>query len=212
MPRRRFRGRDSYARRAPSREPYDAVLIVCEGTKTEKYYFDGLKAAHRLSSANIEIAPLGKDPLSVVTHAISELERDDTLTRAYCVFDRDGHATYGDAIRKAGDHKLGKNGRLKLAVSVPCFEVWPLLHFRYTTQPIEGAGNHSPGDRTLSLVQQEMPDYSKCDRAIFEKLSPKLKDALQRAKKLATHNAKSASDNPATEVHCLVQYLIGLKR
>lgn len=37
------------------REPYDVVLIVCEGSKTEPAYFTALKNELRLSSANISI-------------------------------------------------------------------------------------------------------------------------------------------------------------
>lgn len=60
----------SYSRHAPQREAYDAVLIVCEGEKSEPKYFNGLKGAYRLSSANIHIMPAdGTDPMSVVTFA-----------------------------------------------------------------------------------------------------------------------------------------------
>ena len=48
-----------FRRRSRQREPYDRVLIVCEGT-TEKIYFDGLVFSLRLSSANILISS-GRD-------------------------------------------------------------------------------------------------------------------------------------------------------
>jgi len=34
---------ESYRRLSPQREPYDYVLIVCEGEKTEPNYFYGLR-------------------------------------------------------------------------------------------------------------------------------------------------------------------------
>jgi hypothetical protein len=212
MARRHFRTRDSYARRGPTREPYDAVLIICEGGKTEPHYFEGLKSAHRLSSTNIAVQPMGRDPLSLVDRAITELERDPDLTHAYCVFDRDAHATYGNAVRKASDHTLGKIGRLRLAVSIPCFEVWPLLHFAYSTAAIVGGGGKTPGEKALADLQKVMPDYSKSDRRIFDKLAPKLDDALRHAARLARHNRESDSDNPSTGLHELVEYLIRLKK
>lgn len=59
----RHRKAADYARRAPAREPYDRVLIVCEGEKTEPQYFNGLRLAERLSSANIRVTPAdGSDP------------------------------------------------------------------------------------------------------------------------------------------------------
>lgn len=36
------RHRGSVARGKPRREPYDRVMIVCEGSKTELLYFRGL--------------------------------------------------------------------------------------------------------------------------------------------------------------------------
>lgn len=211
MARRRFRSRNSYERRGPTREPYDVVIIVCEGGRTEPNYFNGLKVAHRLSSANVDVQPMGMDPLNLVDHAIGELKTDSTLTHAYCVFDRDEHPSFGDAVRKARDHALGKSGRLRIAVSVPCFEVWPLLHFDYSTAPIESGGGKTCGERALAALKKVMPDYSKSDRAVFEKLCPKLNDAFQNAARLEAHNKKSGSDNPSTTVHKLVEYLTHLK-
>ena len=207
----RFRSRNSYQRRAPTREPYDVVLIVCEGGKTEPQYLEGLKIAYRLSSANIEVVPMGRDPLSLVNHAIAQLEKDKTLTRAYCVFDRDEHPTFNDAVNKARDCAQGKCDRLRISVSVPCFEVWPLLHFVYSTAAIVGGGGKTPGERALANLLKVMPDYSKTDRGIFEKLAPKLDTALKNAAKLSEHNRKTDSDNPATNLQGLVDYLIRLK-
>src|SRR5882757_9752287 len=90
----------TYARRGPQREPYDLVLIVCEGTKTEPNYLTGLRNAYRLSSANIKILPAGAtDPMSIVAFTQSEMTREQ-YDRAYCVFDRDGHQTYDGALQR----------------------------------------------------------------------------------------------------------------
>lgn len=37
------------------RAPYDRVLIVCEGEKTEPNYFNELKDYYKLNSANVEV-------------------------------------------------------------------------------------------------------------------------------------------------------------
>ena len=82
----RRRAPESYSRRGPVRGPYDRVLIVCEGEKTEPHYFGGLRLHYRLSSANIEITRAhGTDPMSIVSFAEARLGNYD---RAYCVFDR----------------------------------------------------------------------------------------------------------------------------
>ena len=124
-------------RRQPVRQPYDRVLIVCEGAKTEPNYFLEIRRAERLASAHVRIIPseLGTEPLQIVESAIAEFEKDRGFDRIYVVFDRDDHRTYANAIARAE----AINGRMKndekeqvsfeAIVSVPSFELWLLLHF-----------------------------------------------------------------------------------
>lgn len=91
MARRKSRSSNTYCRKEAIREPYDVVLIVCEGEKTEPGYFEGLKKAHRLSSANIKVVSgEGSDPVSIVKHALRECQKGG-YDRVFCVFDRNGH-------------------------------------------------------------------------------------------------------------------------
>ena len=53
---RKSREAESLRRQAAKRAPYDVVLIVCKGEKTEPYYFKGLREHLQLSNANIVIA------------------------------------------------------------------------------------------------------------------------------------------------------------
>src|SRR5215213_4074645 len=88
---------ETYARRAPVRQPHDYVLIGCEGKKTEPNYLQGLKSEYRLSNANIRIVhPSATDPTSIVRFAEAEL-RDGEYDRVYCVFDRDSHVSFASA-------------------------------------------------------------------------------------------------------------------
>lgn len=207
----KFRTLESYARRAPSREPYDSVLIVCEGQKTEPYYFHGQKRYYRLS--NIEIISVGGgDPLGIVQRAIQRLDRDKELARAYCVFDRDGHAQYEAALGLLFEHPFCKAGRLFVANSVPCFELWPLLHFSYSTAPFVAGGGRSAGANVLRALQEHWPGYTKGRADAFEFLAAKLDKAIENARKLKGYNAKTGSDNPATAIHDLVDYLRNLKK
>ena len=93
-PKRRGYSTPGLRRRSPRREPYDRVLIVCEGEKTEPNYFRELCAHYRLSTANIEVTQgEGNDPVSVVQTAKrlqkSETRQGERYDRIYCVFDRD---------------------------------------------------------------------------------------------------------------------------
>ena len=212
MARRKPRSARTYRRREEVRESYDVVLIVCEGEKTEQEYFEGLKRAYRLSGANIKIVPGdGNDPVSIVKHALTEY-RKGGYDHVFCVFDRDGHANYQEALDRAASSPPGKKGRLEAVTSVPCFEIWVLLHFAYSTAPFMKTGNKSACDNVIDAVRDHLPEYQKAMMGVFEQLEPHTGRAVTHADRLARHNRDTASDNPATNVHELVKYLRELKK
>ena len=129
---RKARRTKDLVRRKSIRAPYDRVLIVCEGAKTEPHYLWALVDYLKLSSANVEIdGNSGSSPISVVRHAKrryrEERGKGDAFDRVYCVFDKDTHATYYEAINDCVSFK--PLGVLHAVPSVPCFEYWLLLHF-----------------------------------------------------------------------------------
>jgi RloB-like protein len=195
------------------REPYDVVLIVCEGAKTEPNYFRGLRNAYGLSNVNVRILmPDGNDPLSIVTFAIAELEHDKEYDRAYCVFDRDGHATYDAALRRIRESELGKAGRLIGITSIPCFEIWVLLHYQYSAASYVAAGRESACGRLIRDVQRYYPAYAKGHETVFAELAPRMHHAIKHAVRLEKHNDDTCALNPATQMHHMVNYLTKLKR
>src|SRR4051812_6616463 len=101
----RKRALESFKRWQGKREPYDVILIVCEGSKSEPYYFKELCKEYRLSNTNIEIVHSKKtDPLSIVDYAI-EMDKNKKYDRIYCVFDKDQHDNYLKAIEKIKSRK-----------------------------------------------------------------------------------------------------------
>lgn len=197
----------AYARRGPVREPYDTVLIVCEGGKSEPNYLRRLAAVHRLSSANITITPAdGSDPMSVVSFAERELARND-YDRVFCVFDRNGHANYDEALTK-----IDRLNKFTAVTSWPCFEVWVLLHFTYSSAPYQASGGDSACGKVVKAVKLFISTYTKGYASLFDDLEDRLKDALRHAETLQRENIKTGSTNPATRVHELVKYLIALRK
>jgi RloB-like protein len=193
-----MRNSRSYSRRGPTKEPYDSVLIVCEGGKSEPYYLNRLRDVYRLSSANIKITPAdGTDPMTVVAYA-EGLAAQDRYDRVCCVFDRDRHDNYDAALAKTahcGFHAI---------TSWPCFEFWILLHFRYSSAPLNS-------EQALAAVVKEYPKYAKGHKTVFDDLNDRLPSALKHGERLHTENIKNGSRNPATKMHELVQYLMKLK-
>lgn len=210
MARRKPRSAATYRRKGPVREPYDLVLIVCEGEKTEPEYFTGLKQAYRLSSANIRISPAeGSDPVSIVKYA---LESGHEFDRVFCVFDRDGHQNYQQALDRVANSPLGRKGKLIAITSIPCFEIWVLLHFGYTTASFVVSGGRSACDNVIRAIREHMPEYEKALAGLYERLQPRADHAVTNGNRLARHNRDTRSENPATRVHELVAYLRALKR
>ena len=194
----------SLARWKPTRESYDKVLIVCEGEKTEPNYFKELKNHLRLNSANVAIVGEGATPAKIVERAkkldIQEKRTDDPFDKIFCVFDKDTHTDY----QKALDQCAQKNYRA--ITSVPAFEYWLLLHFRYTTSPYQDASE------LLHDLKRHMRNYEKNDTGIFEKLQDKLETAKKNAARSLEDRNQARTDNPSTKVHILVEALHNIKQ
>lgn len=98
----------SLKRQKARRAPYDRVLIVCEGAKTEPNYLKEIRDTYRLTTANIDICgdECGSDPRSVVNYAIKKFREDQDYDRVYCVMDRDKHETFDAAMDKLRQTRL----------------------------------------------------------------------------------------------------------
>jgi len=188
-------------------------LIVCEGEKTEPEYLRGLREACELNPANIVIIPAdGNDPVSIVKQAIETCRRSPAeFDRVFCVFDRNGHANYQEALDLVANSPLRRKGILAAITSVPCFEVWVLLHYAYSTAPFVPSGGRSACENVVAAIRDRLPDYRKAFAAVFDELWPLLDAAVAHGERLALHNRQTGSDNPATEFHALVKYLRSLK-
>ena len=207
---------DEHKRRKATRVHNERVLIVCEGEKTEPYYFQGLRKSLGLHPANVVIADKksGLVPKSLVQYALEELKKDSDFDHVFCVFDKDKHPSYEAALAMIRDKRLKGSTQLHAITSIPCFEVWVLLHFNYSTAPFEAAAQ----DSNCALVVRELrmdgriPGYDKGSREIFDELSGRLDDAIANAHKLERHHDGIGTDNPSTQVHKLVEHLQDMKR
>lgn len=211
---RKARKAELLRRKLAKRAPYDVVLIVCEGSKTEPNYFSDLRKHLRLSNANIVIADktTGTDPFSIVNFAIKKYNEDKNPIYDYvfCVLDKDKHSTYDKALDKIRGTRL-KKATIHAINSIPCFEIWILLHYVYTTRSFSAAGDASNCELVVSEIKHYIPDYQKGSRDIYAKLSDKMDTAITNTKRLESFHETSGTDNPSTKVHELVEYLQDLR-
>lgn len=209
-PKRRGYSAKDLKRGGPKREPYDRVLVVCEGEKTEKNYFDELCDHYQLSTTNIKVTPgNGNDPVSIVRTAQklqkAENKVGEKYDRVYCVFDRDEHDNY-----QAGCQQVEGAGFF-CVISNPCFEYWLLLHFIESRAPYARSGGRTASANCEHDLKGQLPDYEKGQKGFFLTLLSRLPVAKKRAERVLDDALLTGEDNPSTRVHELVGYLQNLK-
>ena len=208
----RHRQASRLARKRGKRELYDRVLIVCEGEKTEPQYLEALRIELRLASASVRILPsqIGTEPRQIVDFAESTFRGSPVFDRIYVVFDRDSHLTYHDALSLAErlHHKLRNDEKKRVPFiaipSVPCFELWLLLHF-------EQIHDFHHRDEMHTRLKEHIPGYHKSMRDVYAQTKGNIETASKHAAFLRTkHNARNGTD-PYTDMDQLVTALATLR-
>ena len=189
------------------RKQKSKILIAAEGkNKTEKTYFSNFENGKK--PYNITYARGNNtDPLKLVKMLIKEIDnlkldlQDEDI--AYCIFDTDVDPNKNKIIEEA--IQLAKTHNIKIITSSPCFELWFLLHYEYTTA---GMNNED----VIKRLKSHYSKYSKnCN--IYPVISSKTKIAYDSAKKLEKYqidnsrNIKSVEANPHTEVYQIIDEL-----
>jgi hypothetical protein len=208
------------AKRLTSRDQKSRILIVGEG-KTEVLYFQGLCEYYELSQDNIDIQCCENNasaPINVVGKAQeikSKIGKEKAFDEIYCVFDKDEHSTYGDAITLAKDLKF------TVINSDPCIEYWFLLHHVETSKPYAKIGNKSVGETVVQDLKRYWKNYEKTNDNLFEHSlnasdctgDKALVDyAIPRSIKRSKQIEGSNETNPSTNFHVLVEKLLSMKK
>jgi len=212
---RRAKSAHDLSRKRAKRAPYDRVLIVCEGLKTEPNYLAELIHSLRLNSANVEIdGSCGSSPISVVKYAkkrySEEKKKGDSFDKVFCVFDKDSHGMKYEQALNTISYSKPKNV-FQAINSVPCFEYWLLLHFKFSTKQFLAIGKKSSCDRLIQNLKQYLPNYSKGESGLYKILMGKTGEAITNSKRTLIQAQEGATDNPTTKMHELVEYLQQLK-
>jgi hypothetical protein len=176
-------------------------------------YFEDIRKALRLPKTEVRVlsSALGTQPRQIVDYAEQEFCKRREFDVVYAVFDRDEHTTYHDALTRAAqlDQSLKNDFRKKIRFhatpSVPCFELWVLLHF---VDVRAFADRHE----VIARVEDHVTGYAKGLAGVYDRTAQHLTVADGRAKGLrAKFDAKSGLD-PYTSVDELVTKLLSYKR
>lgn len=203
------------------KEPLKKILIVCEGEKTEPYYFKELIDYYRLNTTNVidVTGDCGSSPMCVFQHAKKtqneSRKRGIPYDEIYCVIDKDLHSNYQatlDALKRIKSTEIWHTIN-----SVPCFEFWLLLHYTYTTKAYIKTPTKSSGRKVVDDLKKYIKNYDKGMKGIFSKTlndlpSKDLQEVIDKSKKCLADAEKRDTDNPSTRVHHLVEALLELKK
>ena len=196
---RRHRSRRSPRQPQASSKP--RILILCEGQKTEHFYFAALKVEMRLSSVRVW-RPSKVRGLRGLTRAADDAGLNDPgLDEIWCVLDHDGREeeVRQFAVWHERASKRRSGPRIEAVISDPCFEYWLLLHFEHTTRPFDKVGGC---EQAIRMLRRHVNDYRKGDRRFFESLRGRRDMAIENAER-----ASRAGPSPGTDIGLLVRRL-----
>lgn len=211
--RRQGRSVKSFKRKYGFIIPEKIVLIVCEGEKTEPYYFKGLRDTLRLTNVKVEITSSrqGSSPKNVFKYAKKEFElKEGVYDKVFCVFDKDDHSTFQRSLSEILKLSKKYRGKFEAIVSIPCFEIWLLLHFKFTTKTFYVQDRGSACHQVIRELTTYFPEYEKAKKDIYERTKDKLDLAIKNAKRLERHNHEIGIYSTATNVFKLIEYLQSL--
>ncbi len=182
------------------------ILIGTEGrNKTEKIYFNEFFR----NSKNYKVrfpSSTETDPEGIVQSAIRFIRNEELdLSHgdlAFCVMDTDTDKSKQAQIDKA--LRLAEKNEIQVLLSNPCFEIWFLQHFRYSTK------NYLSNDEVIKELAMYIQEYKK-NSNVFDLLKNKQDDAVKRAKQLEKFHAdlgrkqNSMECNPSTAVYKITE-------
>jgi len=200
-----------------SRDIQVFFLIVCEGEKTEKNYFESFPRKNMKRDIVIDCKD-GNKKTSAMQIVDKAIELKDKAKGKYdsiwAVFDKDENSddSFHQAIKKATD-----NG-IKTAWSNECFELWFILHFQLLETSLPRKDYKGIIEKAISsqLKRNAKYTYDKASDKIYSDMDiyGNQTNAIRNAKKLLEkyNDKKYASHNPCTLVFKLVEELNGTSK
>lgn len=190
-------------------------LIVCEGEKTEKFYFEIVKEQLPSSVVDIDILGEGKNTTSLVSTALQRaVELGQKTGKQYdavwCIFDRDsfGPHLYNAAIAQCSNHDL-----LQAGFTNEAFELWLLLHFDLIESALGRSRYEDMLSKRLSSPKKKVV-YNKTNKeqigTIFNAGWKRAIDHAYRLDKMWGDREDHANHCPRTRVHILVEELMSM--
>ena len=198
----------SKKRNKQSRKEKPMIIITAEGrNETEAQYFNNFRTADCPYIIKFHKAGHLTDPTKLAESIRKRWGKEEANVRtgdmAFVIVDLDNKESKAKEIQQLG----ARNRVEKFIVSNPCFEVWYLLHYEYSTRSYMNA------DAVMRELKKHYPQYEKTSD-MYQLLMDRMSEAIVNAEKLENyHNTEKHANtdvkcNPYTDVHKLVKMLI----
>lgn len=199
----------SKKRNKQSRKEKPMIIITAEGrNETEARYFNNFRTADCPYIIKFHKAGNLTDPTKLAESIRKKWDAEDADVRtgdmAFVVVDLDNNEDKGKEIQQLE----ARNRVEKFIISNPCFEVWYLLHYGFSTKSYINA------DAVIRELKKHYSEYEKTSD-MYPLLKDKMDDAIANAEKLEKyheverHSPPDVKCNPYTDIHKLVKIILG---
>ncbi len=195
------------ARRRPrnQRQEKPLLLILCEDQGGVKTYIEQIAKSILLRSAiAVDIQGIGEGPGKLYQYANMALRGSsrkfpNKADMVFLVFDKDRHESFDEVLVKSKNHD-----RIHLFASIPCIEMFFILHFQYCSMPANCYDD-------LLGVLKAIPEFKKYNKGSGSVPVAKMRDiqadALVNTDRLRTERRKTRSKNPMTDMDIFIEFL-----
>lgn len=204
--------RNQYLRRSKNRRPIGrAMHIICEDSKSARYYLQGYINDKSLKKYIILEPHEHTDPINLVKDA-KKIKKEYPNDEVWVVYDSESRQQRDTKKEHAPAWKHAHDSKIKTSLSCISFETWILLHYDYSTK---GFSNSDELEKYITAKYDKQ--YSKSDFNIFFRLKDKLDRAHKNAGRLEEHNKKVNHSrkpyeiNPYTDIHKLLHKMLNFK-
>lgn len=185
------------------------MFIGTEGhNKTETLYFSEYCKLQEIYS--IQFTPGNYTDIDNISrcmlNTMKDMEFDSSKGDvAFCVIDLDVDYQKSQLIQSK-INRLSLEG-VECIISNPCFEVWFLCHFAFSTR------SFIDSNEVIKQIKQYIPDYSK-STSVLPIIERNCAQAITNAKRIEEYHKQQCRNrccidtNPATEVYKVVSLLI----
>lgn len=199
---------DQKKRGKVSRKVKKIILIGAEGkNQTERKYF---KAFNQVQSEYKIMAGKGNntDPVGVVEDLLKSAKQEELDLKdgdiLACFIDVDFKNGRDQELRAA--MKLARQNNISVFLSNPCFEIWYLLHFRYSTKL------YGSNEEVIKELGCYISDYSK-SKDVYNLIENKIDQALLNTKRLESYHLENGTNDrlkklPSTEAYKLIEMIL----